>query len=391
MLRPALLSILALSGLAACASGRAQDGSDAGGAEDHVLFVGLESEDAVAIVDPAAGSVLRKIPVGISAEDIEGVHALAVSPDGRFYYLSIAHGTPFGTIWKMTTAKDSLVARAEVGLFPATIALTPNGTWLFVVNYNLHGDTPRVPNPQAPGDTLQMDTVSIVHTPTMTQVKQLPVCAKPHGLTASHDGTAVYVSCTRDNVIKKISVSSLSVVDSATALVDEDRAQEKVCYPAGLALSRDDSELYIACHRHAEVRVMSTTDLGEITHRVPVGEGPYLLRIDPAGERVWVPNRGSQSYSVIDVATKRVVATNPSSASHPHTFAFAPDGAVYLSMESQAVVPGAIDVIHPRTLRTLRSIPVGLQATGVGVVPMPVSRFRQPAASPAVTESGETD
>jgi DNA-binding beta-propeller fold protein YncE len=91
--------------------------------------------------------------------------------------------------------------------------------------------------------------------------------------------------------------------------------------------------------------------------------------MDPAGERLWVPNRNDQTYTVIDVASEQAVATRPASASHPHTFAFAPDGTVYLSMESRAVVPGAIDVIDPETLETRRSIEVGLQATGVGVVP----------------------
>lgn len=364
-------SIFAMILLAACASrggGPPRPGADGGGGREHVLFVGLESEDAVAVVDPVSGRVIKKIPVGISAEDTEGVHALAISPDGRHYYISIAHGYPYGAVWKMATAKDSLVARTDVGNFPATLAQTPNGTWLFVANYNLHGDP-------------QTDTVSIIHTPTMTQVKQLEVCTKPHGLVASHDGTAVYVSCTRDNVVKKISVATLAVVDSTTALVDEDRAENQVCYPAGLALSLDDTKLYIACHRHSEVRVMSTTEFGEITKRIPVGDGPYLLQVDPEGERVWVPNRNAQSYSVIDVTTERVVATHPSSATHPHTFAFGPGGEVYLSMESHAVVPGAIDVIDRRTLATIRSIPVGLQATGVAVVPLPPSHFGTPATT----------
>ena len=35
-------------------------------------------------------------------------------------------------------------------------------------------------------------------------MKQIPVCTKPHGLVAAHDGSSVYVSCTRDNVLKRI-------------------------------------------------------------------------------------------------------------------------------------------------------------------------------------------
>ncbi|HUP01529.1 MAG TPA: beta-propeller fold lactonase family protein [Gemmatimonadota bacterium] len=347
--------------LAACATTETIGQESAG--SGHVLFVGLESEDAVAIVDPEAGAVIRKIPVGISTEDIEGVHALSVAPDGEHYYLSIAHGFPYGSIWKLTTAADSLVARTDVGLFPATIAITPDGTWLFVANYNLHGDP-------------QTDTVSVIHTPTLTEVQQIPVCTKPHGLVASNDGTAVYVSCTRDNVLKKISVRSLSVVDSTNMLTEADRTEDKVCYPAGLALSGDDEKLYVACHRHAEIRVMATDQLGTITNRIPVGAGPYLIKVDPAGERLYVPNRDDQSYSVIDLANEEVIATRPASATHPHTFAFSPDGTVYLSMESHAVVPGAVDVIDPETLETVRSIEVGLQATGIGAVALPPEHFK---------------
>lgn len=360
LVMPGLSILLLLSGVQASAQDEAPGGPpDAGTASGepsgYVLFVGLESEDAVAVVDPGSGEVLRKIPVGVSTEDVEGVHALTLSPDGRHYYLSIAHGWPYGSVWKMTTAKDSLVARTDVGLFPATSAITPDGVWLFVANYNLHGDP-------------QTDTVSVVHTPTMTEVKQIPVCTKPHGLVASHDGTAVYVSCTRDNVLKKIDLSTLSVVDSASTLTEEDRATDRVCYPAGLALSKDDDELYVACHRRAEIRVMPTDRLGTFTHAIAVGEGPYLIKVDPEGERLYVPNRSGESYSVIDLESKRLVTTRPSSATHPHTFAFGPDGTVFLSMESHAVVPGAIDVIDPETLETVRSIPVGLQATGAAVV-----------------------
>jgi YVTN family beta-propeller protein len=262
----------------------------------------------------------------------------------------------------MTTANDSLVARTNVGLFPATTAITPDGMWLFVANYNLHGDP-------------QTDTVSVVHTPTMTEVKQIPVCTKPHGLVASNDGASVFVSCTRDNVLKKISLSTLSVVDSTSTLTEQDRAGNKVCYPAGLALSKDDSELYVACHKHAEIRVMPTDPFGAFTGAIAVGEGPYLIKVDPGGERLYVPNRDSQSYTVIDLASETVIATRPSSATHPHTFTFGPDGMVFLSMESHAVVPGAIDVIDPETLETIRSIPVGLQATGAGAVALPPSHF----------------
>lgn len=352
--------VLALAGAVSGCASSGGAGAAAGGdrvapgpASGKVLFVGLESEDAVAVVDPYAGTVLEKIPVGISTEDVEGVHALTVSPDGRYYYLSMAHGWPWGSVWKMTAAKDSLVARTEVGLFPATMAITPDGTWLFVANYDLHGD-PR------------LDSVSVVHAPTMTEVRKIGVCTKPHGMVASHDGASVFVSCTRDNVLKRISVATLEVVDSTNMRSAADAAEGKTCYPAGLALSPDDTELYVACHKHDEIRVMSTDRLGPVTATIPTGAGPYLIQMEPGGRRLWVPNRNGQSYTVIDTATKTAVATNPASATHPHTFAFDGAGRAFLSMESHAVVPGAVDVIDMETLETVRSVEVGLQATGLG-------------------------
>lgn len=355
-----VLALFALPPVGCASSGSAPDhepgGSRAEASENGpLLFVGLESEDAVAVVDPAAGRVVRKIPVGVSTEDIEGVHALIVSPDEEHYYLSMAHGWPYGSVWKLTTAKDSLVARTDVGLFPATMAITPEGAWLFVANYNLHGDP-------------ALDTVSVVHAPTMTEVQKIPVCTKPHGMTASHDGQWVYVSCTRDDVVKKISVATLSVVDSTNMRSDADRAEDATCYPAGLALSTDDSKLYVACHRRDEIRVMPTDRLGTVTNAIPTGAGPYLIQVGPDGERLWVPNRNGGSYTVIDLATETAVATRPSSASHPHTFAFDGRGTAFLSMESRAVVPGAVDVIDAGSLETVRTIEVGLQATGIGVV-----------------------
>ncbi|MDX1660978.1 MAG: hypothetical protein R3326_04230, partial [Gemmatimonadota bacterium] len=278
-----------------------------------------------------------------------------VSPDEQHYYLSMAHGWPYGSVWKLTTASDSLVARTDVGLFPATMAITPEGTWLFVANYNLHGDP-------------ALDTVSVIHAPTMTEVRKIPVCTKPHGMVASHDGRWVYASCTKDDVVVKIDVATLSVVDSTLMRGEADRAGGETCYPAGLALSKDDSTLYVACHKRDEIRVVPTDALGTVTNAIPTGEGPYLIRVDPAGERLWIPNRNGASYTVVDLESETVVATNPSSASHPHTFAFDGAGRAFLSMESKAVVPGAVDVIDGETLETVGTVEVGLQATGIGWV-----------------------
>jgi hypothetical protein len=50
-----------------------------------------------------------------------------VAPDGKHYYVSIGHGSPYGSLWKYTTGDDQVGRRVELGLFPATVAVSPDG------------------------------------------------------------------------------------------------------------------------------------------------------------------------------------------------------------------------------------------------------------------------
>ena len=63
-----------------------------------------------------------------------------MSPDGKYYYVSTAHGTPYGFLWKYALANDSLIGRVMLGNFPATLQITPDGAFAYVVNFNLHGE-----------------------------------------------------------------------------------------------------------------------------------------------------------------------------------------------------------------------------------------------------------
>lgn len=323
---------------------------------DYRVYVGTESADAVSVVEGNSWKLVKRIPVGISLEDIEGVHALSVSPDGRYWYISLAHGFPFGTLWKFTTAGDSLVGKTELGSFPATIGLTPDGAWAFVVNYNLHGDK-------------AIDTVSAVYTPTMTEVTQIRACTKPHGLAVSNDGRFVLVTCTRDDTILKIDVGALRETARGSVRLPEEEAAGKDCYPTGVQVMPDGSRAYVSCGHANEVRVVDVATL-EVAGRIPGCAGAYLLRLDPEAARLWVPCRAGGEFVVIDTATNAVVGRVATTREFPHTAAFSPDGAyALLTQESKGVIPGALDVVERKSLRKVTSVDVGLQATGIGVAP----------------------
>jgi len=110
------------------------------------ILVASESGDIVSQLtwDGKALATVKVVPVGIMPADIDGPHNVTVSPDGKYWYVTIAHGTPYGTLWKMAVNGDTVVGKAPVEMFPTTIGLTPDGDLAFVANSDFHGDHPRV-------------------------------------------------------------------------------------------------------------------------------------------------------------------------------------------------------------------------------------------------------
>ena len=62
--------------------------------------------------------------MGFQPTEIEGPHGLAVGPDGKHWYVSIAHGKPFGLLYKYAMDTDKVVGECELGMFPATMAIS---------------------------------------------------------------------------------------------------------------------------------------------------------------------------------------------------------------------------------------------------------------------------
>ena len=52
---------------------------------------------------------------GVMPMDIDGPNGLAVSPDGEFFYVSIAHGQPYGTVLSKRRRRGSSPAGPRSG------------------------------------------------------------------------------------------------------------------------------------------------------------------------------------------------------------------------------------------------------------------------------------
>ena len=151
-------------------------------AKDYYIYCATESEDEVALIrfDGKVAHVEKRISVGVWPIEIEGPHGITVSPDGDYWYLSMAHGQPYGHLYKYKTGTDEMIDRLELGLFPATMGISNATGLLYIVNFNLHG-----------GHT-EPSTVSIVDPDEMVEIDRVETGIMPHGSRMLNNGLKHY-------------------------------------------------------------------------------------------------------------------------------------------------------------------------------------------------------
>jgi len=353
---------------AAPAMARTQAEPDGGSAtrspgSSYWVYVANEASDAVSRVrfGPDGLVVEHTTEVGIRPADIEGAHGVTVSPDGLYWYVSVAHGTPFGQVWKYTAGSDLLVGKTEVGLFPATMALTPDGSSLFVANFKLHGNP--VPS-----------SVSAIFTPAMVELERIETCVKPHGSAVDHEGVLHYSACVGSDQLVEISVDSMRVTRRLLLTPGAERPLEPLggagtggparCKPTWVAVSPDDRFLYVPCNGNREILEIETTDL-RITRRFPTGRGPYNAAVSPDGRFLVVTLKGEGAVAIIDRRSgeeRQVTTSRPVT----HGVAISSDSRyAFVSNEAVGSTRGTLDVIDLAAAELVASTPLELQSGGI--------------------------
>ena len=336
---------------------------------DYLVYVLSESADKIALVrfGPEGARVDRQIDTGDMPIDIDGPHGIVVSPDRQFYYVSIAHGRPYGTVWKYSTKDDSLVAKTTLGHFPATLDVTPDGAFLFVVNFNLHGDM--VPS-----------SVSVVSTQTMTEVARLKTCTMPHGSRLNSSGTKKYSTCMMDDMLVEIDTRSLKVTKQfaltkpgATSStkhtgghgMEPPKAGDTSCSPTWAEPSVDGASVYVACNNSSEIVEVTTRDW-QIVRRIPARAGVYNLDVTHDGLRLIATNKRDQSVSIYELKSGRELARLPTQRKVLHGVVVSPDDRyAFVTVEGVGSEPGTVEVIDLTALKTVATVDVGATAAGI--------------------------
>ena len=177
----------------------------------YLLYVVSEGNDKVQLLEfgPSGFTVDHSFTTGMMPTDPDGPHGLAVAPDGKHYFVSTGHGTPYGRIWKYATGTDMPEGQTELGLFPATVSVSPDGYIAYVVNFNPFGE--KVPS-----------SVSVVATAEMQEIAKVTTCVMPHGSRLSPDGKRHYSACMMDDLAVEIDTRTLKVARSIADLAAAD-------------------------------------------------------------------------------------------------------------------------------------------------------------------------
>jgi DNA-binding beta-propeller fold protein YncE len=346
--------------------------------KNYFVFVASEGNDRVALVRFGLGGarVERERKIGTNPTELAGPHGLYVSPDGQWYYVTTAHGTPNGALWKFSTATDEQAGRVELGRFPATVQISPDGHYAWVVNFNLYGDM--VPS-----------SVSVVWTDQMQEVHRIPTCVMPHGSRLSPDGSRQYSVCMMNDELVEIDAATMAVartfmlkkgmehgmagLPSTTGITNSGGGHDMPppkpgdvsCSPTWAQPSVDGRTVWVACNKSNEL-VEIDASTWTLRRRIPAGEGIYNLAASADGRLVLATNKKGKSVSVFEAASGKELARIATTRRVPSGLVIAPDSRyAFVTQEGVGSEPGAVDVIDLRALARVASVDVGQQAGGI--------------------------
>lgn len=329
---------------------------------DYYVYVAAESSDEVYQVHFDGGSEAtgRRIPVGVLPTEIEGPHGLTIDPTGDYWYLSMAHGLPFGTLYKYTTDEDELVGQCELGLFPATMQISEDTGLLYCVNFDLHGD-------------MSPSTVSIVDPEEMIEVARTETGPMPHGSRLSVDGTRHYSCAMMSDELIELDAATFEVQrrlhlhDGTGGLARRTPkgGHAAVSKPTWVQPHPDGKRAYVCLNGSHQV-VEVDLKRWSIKRRLPTGRAPYNCEVTPDGKLLAVTYKGAQALGVWDLDKAQEIGRVRTSRRITHGVVISPDGRfAFVSSEGIGAEAGTVDVVDLETLEVVATAEIGLQAGGI--------------------------
>ncbi|HMF99365.1 MAG TPA: beta-propeller fold lactonase family protein [Vicinamibacterales bacterium] len=255
------------------------------------LYVTNEAESTLDVADLKTLKVIKSIPLTNHPNNV------AVSKDGKRVYAAIVAGAGAVDVIDTTSLTRVKSIRTEGGIH--NVYVTPDGK--FVVAGSIPGKKVTV---------IDQKTEEILWTvPTRDGVR-------PMAFETNADGSTkrIFLQLSGFNGFTTIDFATHAL--GAEIKVPEVPAAERVTEglqgaPAhGLAVTPDGKTLGVLSKMNTKIYFYSLPDL-KLLGESKVGHHPDWLTFTPDGKRVYVANAGSNSVSVVDVATYKELMQIP--------------------------------------------------------------------------------
>lgn len=365
ILRPAGLFTVLIGWIAgACApavqpAAGGSAGGSGGGADAGLLYVNNQAGASVSVIDMGMLEVVRTIDLrdyGFSAN--AKPHEVVVEPDGSAWYVSLIGDNAVAKF----SADGQLLGAAEMEV-PGLLALHPGGELLYATH------SMSVINPPATVGEIRRAE------PDVEQIIEV-LFPRPHIIEAHPGGEYVYTA--------SLGVNQMASIEVETGEVELIRLEGPNPVLGHGAVAPDGSTMVITTLA-GQLLVFDLADPAtpRLADSIRVGMRPWLPAFGPDGRYVYVPNRGDNTVSVVDMERRDVVATidHPAFA-EPYAAIVSPDGSrVFVSNTNEtgswslegaagdAAEAGNVVVIDAAANSVIKVIPIGPGPTGMAVAP----------------------
>lgn len=327
------------------------------------------------------------VVLGNSAAPGSAPASLAVSPDGRKFYI-VDRAANTVRVVRTTGLVDLLPGPAAVSGVPRSVVASPDGSRIYVASQGIGvhvldaasaigldtislatiNDGGRE-NPQglavSPDGTLLLVSegssggrVKLFRLSDKTELQSIAfaVGTAPLGVAFAPDGTRFYVAVADLTPAN----GSLQVYNVQTgALVDSKTVGE---LPTALAVTPDGTQVFVTNKTSGSVSVYDTVG-PSIARTDTVGMDPVGIAISPDGIRAYVVNSGSATVSVLATSTGAAVSGSPLAVgTQPIAVAINPQGTTAYVSNVAGGTPTVVEVGGMRTLTILRA------GSGIGSV-----------------------
>lgn len=291
-----------------------------------IFFTADEKGGTISIIDSQKGLLIGQIK-GLTAP-----HNIQMGPDGLLY---VTDG-PNSIAVRIDPNTRQILDRWPTGKNPAHIFVTPDQKYILITNSESHN-------------------VTVIDFKTNKWVATVSVGEYPHGVSVRPDGRYAFVANMKSNDLTVIDLERLAV-EKTVKLRGEIGVQAWT--------TPDGKWIYVTSLNPKGMGVVTKVDAStfSVVAEIPVGLKPAQLGVAPDGHYVLVCNQGSNSVSVIDTRTDKVIKEVPGQGLWTHGVTFSEDGRwAYLTNTNSHNVA----VMDLNTLEVVKTIPVGRGPNGI--------------------------